>query len=854
MISSAAWTPTLITSLVIVCALLATPRTLGASAMEPAPGVFFVALNGDDNWSGTLPAANRDRSDGPFQSLARAQQAVRAAEPSRDRKVVLRAGTYYLSEPLVLGPEDSGTAEHPVTYMAYPGEKVIVSGGRPLTDWHKREKGVWATKIQADWGLGPLRQLRCGEEAQTLARHPNAVPDEPYTGGWLFAKARDLGAGTWGGAVGNIHTPGDWIEWHVEVPAAGQYQLWLYYGAQNQPFGRTDMAGQTVFQVDGGEDVVLDNLPDTGGWNQFKWSRCAVLSLPAGKHTLRWVNRKGGGINFDAFALCTDPDWTPVTTDLPAVAQGHHLLVVHAEAYSRAQGKEMTVSVSYLSKPDQLPFAAGDIPEDWNLDNAQVFIFPAWGWVGGPMGVTGIDRDKGLLFLANTRSGADIRLGNRYYLQNVRDALDQPGEFYVDDKAGEVLYLPAHEDFQERGMVAPIHDRVVHLRGDRETDTWVEHIHLRGLTFHDTTYSLAIESFYTQPEGAVWLDHARGCVVEDCTFSLLGGYGVHLVNGATACKVLGCRMFELGGGGVLISGDTTTQPTNCVVAGCHIHHIGRVYKHCAGVYVTTGSGHRVAFNTITDVPRYGISFKSYGPTGYSHNNVAEYNEILRSNLETNDTGAIETLGRDRQLSGNIIRYNLILDVVGMKHTDEGGIITPYFTWGIYLDDYSSGTTIVGNIVARTVRGSYHNHLGFDNVVENNVFVDGQLYQFEYNGAQEMRRNVFRRNVVAYDNADAAYCRSSGWNREVLAECDYNVVHWTGGDLASTDKGITPEGPWAKWTAAGFDTHSVIGDPLFVDAEHDDYRLRPDSPALRLGFQPIPVERIGLKGYDAAAFR
>jgi hypothetical protein len=50
--------------------------------------------------------------------------------------------------------------------------------------------------------------------------------------------------------------------------------------------------------------------------------------------------------------------------------------------------------------------------------------------------------------------------------------------------------------------------------------------------------------------------------------------------------------------------------------------------------------------------------------------------------------------------------------------------------------------------------------------------------------------------------------------------------------------------WASWQALGNDRHSVVADPKFVDPEHDDYRLRPDSPAFALGFKPIPVEKIG----------
>ena len=50
--------------------------------------------------------------------------------------------------------------------------------------------------------------------------------------------------------------------------------------------------------------------------------------------------------------------------------------------------------------------------------------------------------------------------------------------------------------------------------------------------------------------------------------------------------------------------------------------------------------------------------------------------------------------------------------------------------------------------------------------------------------------------------------------------------------------------WQSLQALGFDRNSLVADPLFVAPEKDDWRLRPDSPALKLGFQPIPVDKIG----------
>jgi hypothetical protein len=58
--------------------------------------------------------------------------------------------------------------------------------------------------------------------------------------------------------------------------------------------------------------------------------------------------------------------------------------------------------------------------------------------------------------------------------------------------------------------------------------------------------------------------------------------------------------------------------------------------------------------------------------------------------------------------------------------------------------------------------------------------------------------------------------------------------------------------WEAWQMAGADTHSVVADPLFADAAHGDFTLKPDSPALTLGFEPIPFREIGLFQDDARA--
>ena len=63
--------------------------------------------------------------------------------------------------------------------------------------------------------------------------------------------------------------------------------------------------------VDGVPASRSDNLPNTGSFGTFKWSRSATIEVPAGRHELVWKNKKGGGINLDAFLFTLDPARIP---------------------------------------------------------------------------------------------------------------------------------------------------------------------------------------------------------------------------------------------------------------------------------------------------------------------------------------------------------------------------------------------------------------------------------------------------------------------------------------------------------------------------------------------------------------
>ena len=164
---------------VLVVALL--PALASAMATRYPRADFFVAADGNDRQPGT-----RGR---PFATVTRAQQAVRgriAAGLRADVTVLVRGGVYALAEPLTFGPEDSGTPEHSVTYAAYPGETVVLSGGTRISGWQREGTGgVWSADVPvAAPADREFRQLFVDGRRAVRARTPNADDQWPY---WQIA-------------------------------------------------------------------------------------------------------------------------------------------------------------------------------------------------------------------------------------------------------------------------------------------------------------------------------------------------------------------------------------------------------------------------------------------------------------------------------------------------------------------------------------------------------------------------------------------------------------------------------------------------------------------------------------------
>ncbi|MGO9095040.1 MAG: IPT/TIG domain-containing protein [Bryobacteraceae bacterium] len=125
--------------------------TVLGSAPPPTSVTFYVAQDGNDLWSGLLPAPNSDGTDGPLATFDRARALVQSIAKTglNQVSVQFRAGTYFLPATELLTAADSGTASTPIVYQNYPGESPIFSGGMRVRNWTNVSGNTWQTTLPA---------------------------------------------------------------------------------------------------------------------------------------------------------------------------------------------------------------------------------------------------------------------------------------------------------------------------------------------------------------------------------------------------------------------------------------------------------------------------------------------------------------------------------------------------------------------------------------------------------------------------------------------------------------------------------------------------------------------------------
>ncbi|MGB8466603.1 MAG: right-handed parallel beta-helix repeat-containing protein, partial [Terrimicrobiaceae bacterium] len=352
-------------------------------------------------------------------------------------------------------------------------------------------------------------------------------------------------------------------------------------------------------------------------------------------------------------------------------------------------------------------------PGDWRHwarpQEARVFVFPRFNWWNNILNVKDVD-PAGRLITTSHEASYALRPGDRYYFEGPIEELDAPREWAY-DKGEKRLYFMPDQPLSNADVFVPTTRSVISLRQG------VHHVILQNLSIECATGS------------AVRFEQTAHCRLLDCRIRNIGDYSstAVVVQEGADNGISHCEISDVGGSGIALSGGDikTLTPSSHFVESCDIHNVGVRYKQGVGIALS-GVGQRVSRCLLHHMPRFAILFGG-------NNQTIEYNHIHDVVLETEDAGAVYSGSRDWiNARGSVIRYNYIHDIPGFGF-DGRKWRSSYKAWGIYLDDNAGGVDVTGNIVAKCGEALLHGHSARDCYIENNIFVNGGKYQWEFNG-------------------------------------------------------------------------------------------------------------------------
>jgi len=502
-------------------------------------------------------------------------------------------------------------------------------------------------------------------------------------------------------------------------------------------------------------------------------------------------------------------------------------------------------------------------PSNWlNKKDIWMHGYWVWDWKDDFQLIDKIDTIKKEIYPAKPFHHYGYEKGQRYYYFNILEELDQPGEWYF-DKENELLYFYPPNEIAFGDVMLSILNQPMFLI--------------------ENSSNIKFEKIIFECSKTRVIDIVSGNnnIIAGCTIRSIGADTAIVIRGGSNNGVLSCDIYDVGATGIAINGGDkiTLTPGNNFAINNHITRFAnKIRAFSAAIYIR-GVGNIASHNKIHNAPFSGLQY-------YGNDHLLEYNEIFDIAHEAGDVGGMNT-GADYTDMGTKIRFNYFHNIHG---PGEGNCRA------VYLDLPGSNTTIFGNIFFDVDMGVFFNS-GRDNKVENNIFIkcnpsvnnynwphknyfyEGgawkiweKMMQFKYNeppysvkypviksyydsGSVGLPINNIYRFNVSYGGSFMDLSEDIPLNRIVIENnliCDSVILNlvkkWT--------IDIDPYAiPYTKTYTQNdkdmvryFENNGnkiLKGNPGFVNYDKNDFRLKKSSIAYKLGFKPIPVNRIGL---------
>lgn len=544
------------------------PSSTATAIVTPATIQLFVSPNGNDLATGSF--------DQPFQTLTRARDEIRSLNRVRKEPITvnLREGSYYFDQTLLLNTEDSGTAESPITWQAFNGETVWLTGGMSLP--HE--------------AFSPL------EDAELLSRVDDAA-----------IKANLL----------TIDLSGYLEEWPLPTLEQGAFGI------------RADVPEVYV----GEKALDLARWPNDTQNNGYLFADMAEKTLWEG---------------------------------MPSVRLASSALQERAEKWAASA-----------------------------TDELGIFAMMEADWLSGMYEAASLNHKTGEL-ITQGRLMNEPMPHPRFYIFNLLEELDMPGEFTVNrEKRSLILYPP--DGFKDDNIILSVlKEPLLRLDG-------VEHVTFRGLSLGYVRHT----PFY-----ATNVEHIT---IDDCVMAHSAYQGI-ILNDATNCVIQNSQIHDSAGGGIYLwDGGLRKDLVNSgnVIEYNRIHNTNRKRNFYNVALDIQSTGVVLRGNEIFDEAHIAIDLTN------SNDALVQFNEIHHVCLDSSDSGAIY-IGRDPSDLGIIIQNNYFHDI----GNTYGGVGQQ----AIFLDDGTSMPIIRSNLFVKACSNlprsaAINANGGQFGVIEQNIFVD-----------------------------------------------------------------------------------------------------------------------------------
>ncbi len=533
------------------------------------------------------------------------------------------------------------------------------------------------------------------------------------------------------------------------------------------------------------------------------------------------------------------------------------------------------------------------VPKEWrgyDYSDAQVFTFLGADWFAEMRAVQQSSPDvNGTLPVDEGSGNKDCVMNGRLFLRGVLEFLDEPGEWCLKHKDGFVYYWPKAGTPADHLIVRPTGEKCLEIMGRSPAtpakDITFENVSIIGSDFSERWHIFLPGKDNSIPDplqkGMVFGENVERLTVRNCRLLAAGHAAVWLNKQAQNCVVENNLITGAGFCGIYLNGWTIGEGPFQSAAESYVnkgHRLESNFIHDCGKYVGGSGGiqiyqsgdNRVTRNEISQMPRYGISYKGlrygclpktlYGQAVtfanhwdflHARNNRTHGNDIYNVCRNSLDFGGIDSWGPGRD---NVWENNAVHDL------DQA---LDWNAWAhiLFADDASHYLTIKNNILYHCHGGDATGAIMMKNIGEeiaNNLVADCTLGRvitlapfIEPGWDFTVRCNVFALdgNVMRYDTSPQTFSGMAGplgnlpaEVKKGIREVDYNVI-------AAKDPAKPNPSPYQE---NGMDKNSYFGDPLLKrgkpdwDLQYSDYSLAANSPAFKLGFKTIPTDAIGLR--------